>query len=55
MGRLIERIIFGLVLFGGLAIAAPSGTINYSAINGVTGILQLCANDGRFSQGSAAG
>ena len=54
MGRLIERIVLGLLLFIGAAIAAPSGTVNYSAINGITGALSYTPSTGAFGHASCA-
>lgn len=58
MGRLIERLFWLFLLAApaavGLALAAPSGTINYAAINGVTGTLSYAPTTGAFSQAACA-
>jgi hypothetical protein len=46
---MIERVLFGLFLFIGAALAAPTGVVNYSAINGVTGPLSYNPTTGAFS------
>ncbi len=54
MGRMTERFFWLSLLvapiFVGLALAAPTGPINYAAINGVTGALSYAPATGLFSQ-----